>query len=137
MTAFTKQWLDAWNGHDIDKLVAFHNDNFGGTILSEDMDYRDTESVRKIAEHFLSAFPDLHFDLDEAVEHRDKIALLWVARGTHKGKYNNIPPTGKRLKIKGTTFFELQNGKIVKETFLWDGADLLRQMGLLPEVQFY
>jgi steroid delta-isomerase-like uncharacterized protein len=137
MTAFTKQWLDAWNGHDIEKLVAFHNHHFGGKIVSEDFDYNDTESVRRIATHFLSAFPDLHFDLDDTVEYQNKVALLWVANGTHKGKYNNIPPTGKKLQVKGTTFFELKDGKIIKETFLWDGADLLRQMGLLPEVQFY
>ena len=65
----------------------------------------------------------------------DKISMLWVGSGTHKGTYNHIPPTGKRLQVNGTSFLELKDGKIIRATFLWDGADMLRQMGLLPEVQ--
>jgi steroid delta-isomerase-like uncharacterized protein len=92
-------------------------------------------SFEEMTSRFLGAFPDLRFETLEMVEGDDKAAVLWVASGTHKGKYNNIPPTGKKIEVRGTSFFQMKNDKIVKTIFLWDGADMLRQMGLLPDVK--
>ncbi len=135
MSNFSSKWLEAWNQHDIKKLLAFYGDNFGSEVISEDYSYTDRHSFEEMAQRFFSAFPDLHFELKETVEQDNKVSILWVGNGTHKGSYNRIPPTGKRLEVNGTSFLELKDGKIIKATFLWDGADMLRQMGLLPEIQ--
>ena len=135
MSNFSQQWLNAWNCHDVEMLLTFYDKNFGSEIVSEDYSYHDHHSVEEMAQRFFNAFPDLHFELKETIEQGDKVSMLWVGSGTHKGTYNHIPPTGKRLEVNGTSFLELKNGKIIKATFLWDGADMLRQMGLLPEVQ--
>ncbi len=132
---FSQQWLNAWNSHDVEKILAFYDENFESDVVSEDYSYHDHRSVSEMAWRFFKAFPDLHFELKESLEQGDKISLLWVGTGTHKGTYNHIPPTGKRLQVNGTSFLEVKNGRITRATFLWDGADMLRQMGLLPEVQ--
>lgn len=135
MNAFVRQWFSAWNSHDPKRLLEFYDENFGSEVISEDYSYNEINSILEMAKRFFNAFPDLHFRLKEMVEGEDKISILWVATGTHKGTYNHIPATGKKLEVNGVSFFTLKNGKITKVTFLWDGADMLRQMGLLPEMQ--
>jgi steroid delta-isomerase-like uncharacterized protein len=135
MTDLIQNWLTAWNSHDTAKLLELYNESFGNEVVSENHSFHDSQSFIDMGQRIFRAFPDLFFDITESVEERDKIAILWLAHATHIGRYNNIPPTGKKLDISGTTFFELRNGKISKAVFLWDGADMLRQMGLLPELQ--
>ena len=135
MTGFVQDWLTAWNNHDTAKLLTLYNESFDNDVVSENHSFYDAGSFSRIGERIFSSFPDLRFDVVETVEQEDKAAILWLAHGTHKGRYNNIPATGKKLRVSGTTFFELQNGKVSKAVFLWDGAELLRQMGLLPELQ--
>jgi|ERR1043165_1307855 steroid delta-isomerase-like uncharacterized protein len=136
MSEFVKNWLTAWNDHDTDKLLGLYENDFGSTdFVSESRRVSDTGSFIHLGLQMFTAFPDLHFNVRQTVEENEKVAILWMARGTHQGRYNNIPPTGKKMQISGTSFFELKNGKITSAVFLWDGADVLRQMGLLPELQ--
>lgn len=135
MTTFIQNWLTAWNSHDTEKLLELYNQNFGNEVVSENHSFHDAQSFIAMGQRIFRAFPDLYFDITETVEEDEKVAILWVAHGTHKGKYDNIPATGKQLEVSGTTFFELRNGKVSKAVFLWDGAEMLRQMGLLPELQ--
>src|SRR4051812_33776073 len=133
-SAFSQQWLDAWNSHNIACLLALYDETFTTQVVSEDYSYHHHRAVEEMALRFFTAFPDIHFDLLETVEQEDKISMLWVATGTHKGAYLHIPPTGKTLQVNGASFLKLKDSKIIQTTFLWDGADMLRQMGLLPEV---
>jgi steroid delta-isomerase-like uncharacterized protein len=135
MASFTQEWIKACNTHEVEKLLSLYDKHSGGEVMSENYSFKNLQSFEELARRFYKAFPDLHFETLEKVEENDNVALLWVATGTHIGKYNNIPPTGKKLKVRGTSFFELKNGKIIKSMFLWDGADMLRQMGLLPDVK--
>ncbi|MCW5908065.1 MAG: ester cyclase [Chitinophagales bacterium] len=135
MTDFLHEWIEAWNSHNTEKLLELYGDNFGNEVISEDKAVYEPDSFREMGHRFFNAFPDLKFDVIETVGQNEKLAIFWTARGTHKGKYINIPPTGKKLEVCGTTFLELRNGKVSKARFLWDGADMLRQMGLLPEIK--
>lgn len=135
MTDFLHEWIEAWNSHNTDKLLELYGDSFGNEVISENKAVFEPDSLRQMGHRFFNAFPDLKFDVIETVGQNEKLAIFWTARGTHSGKYINIPPTGKKLEVCGTTFLELQNGKVSKARFLWDGADMLRQMGLLPEIK--
>jgi steroid delta-isomerase-like uncharacterized protein len=135
MATLTQSWIKAWNDHEVEKLLSLYDEHSDCEIISENYRFTDSRSFEEMVHRFLYAFPDLHFETLEKLEENDKVAMLWIARGTHRGKYINIPPTGKKLEVRGTAFFTLKNGKIVKTTFLWDGADMLRQMGLLPDVR--
>jgi predicted ester cyclase len=76
----------------------------------------------------------LHFELERCVAQRDCAAVFWQASGTHAGKVMNIPPTGRRVEMRGVSWLKMAGGKIVQGEQLWDVAGMLRAIGLLPDL---
>ena len=44
-----------------------------------------------------TAFPDIHYTLDDVIAEGDRVAVRWHWTGTHKAPFRAFPPTGKRL----------------------------------------
>ena len=80
----------------------------------------------------LSAFPDLQVTITEVVAEGDHVVIWYTARGTHKGEFEGIRPTGKRVNWFGSDLLRIAAGKIVEGRFLDDSLGLLRQLGAPP-----
>ncbi len=50
---------------------------------------------------------------------------------THIGEFLGMPPTGKRFIMPAVFFYQLENGKIVRERRIYDFTGLLVQIGVL------
>ena len=50
----------------------------------------------------------------------DRVAARVVMRGTHRGEFQGIGPTGKRVEVRAIDMFRVENGKIVEH---WGHAD--------------
>ena len=89
--------------------------------------------IRRLAERFRSAFPDLHFTIDWQLAEGDMVATHWTFCGTHRGTYTTpratVPPTGRRVTWRGAHTFRLAAGQIVQEWLTVDGMALLEQLG--------
>lgn len=59
-----------------------------------------------------AAFPDLGFEIEDAVADGRRVALRWRAEGTHDGDLRDLPATGRRVTFTGQTIYELRDGKI-------------------------
>jgi steroid delta-isomerase-like uncharacterized protein len=80
----------------------------------------------------LTAFPDLHFTIEDMVAEGDKVVVRWIVRGTHRGTFQDIPPTGKAVTLTGISLFRVANGRGVE---VWTDADylgMLQQLGVVP-----
>ena len=78
-----------------------------------------------------TAFPDLRISVEDQVAEGDKVVTRWRARGTHKGPFQGISPTGKRGEISGTIIDRIADGKIIE---CWSNSDdlgLLQQLGVV------
>ena len=131
---FATQFLEAWNAHDIGRLVALYAPAYEGMDVGDARPQRGLQGVRQTMARYLHAFPDLHFTEETTIVQGDRVALVWTARGTHQGKLMNIPPTGHPIEIRGASVFTLEGGKIKRATVIWDVAGFLRAIGLLPEL---
>ena len=60
------------------------------------------------------------------------VAARWSVRGTHRGDFQGIAPTGKQVNVSGTTVHHMVNGKIVETWLTFDTMDLLQQLGAVP-----
>ncbi len=87
-----------------------------------------------MAARYWRAFPDLQFLEEGSVAEGDKLALFWTIQGTHHGELMKIPPTGKRVNVRGVSLLTLESGKIRRALYLWDVAGFLRALGLLPDL---
>jgi len=81
---------------------------------------------------FFTAFPDIHITIEDMVAEGDKVAVLMTSRGTHKGEYMGIPPTGNRIEMRNTCIIRIANGKLAEWWGTLDGLRMMQQLGVIP-----
>jgi ketosteroid isomerase-like protein len=85
---FATDWIDAWNAHDLDAIVAHYAEDVSFVspfvaALTGDESAR-IEGRAALREYFrlgLEAYPDLHFDLFTALPGASSIALHYRSVG--------------------------------------------------------
>jgi predicted ester cyclase len=80
----------------------------------------------------LTAFPDLHFTVEDMIAEGDKVVARHAGSGTQQGVFLGIPPTGKHVTVTGIDIMRITGGKFVEH---WDAVDnlgLLQQLGVVP-----
>jgi steroid delta-isomerase-like uncharacterized protein len=101
------------NGHDLaalDELVA-------------------DETLKQRVRLFLEAFPDLQVTPNLVVANGELVAVNLVARGTHEGTFQGVPPTGRRWAATCSAFYRVENGRIADAWINWDLLGILDQLG--------
>jgi steroid delta-isomerase-like uncharacterized protein len=127
-TIFTSLLTEAFNKGNLailDELVAPNHVNHTDNI-------RGPEEYKQFITMFRTAFPDLHFTIEDQLAEGDKALHRWVATGTHQGELMGIPPTGKQIRITGMFVGRIVDGKIVEEWGNWDKLGMLQQLGAIP-----
>lgn len=79
-----------------------------------------------------TAFPDLSVSPDTVVADDESIAFAYTLAGTHNGPLMGIPPTGKKVKIRGLQISKFRDGKMVERWGSSDELGLLSQLGVGP-----
>ena len=79
-----------------------------------------------------TAFPDLSVTPETVVQDEDTIAFAYTLTGTHTGPLGKIPPSGKKVKIRGMQISKFKDGKMVERCGSSDEKTLLKQIGALP-----
>jgi len=78
-----------------------------------------------------AAFPDWHLTVEDMIADGDRVAFRATIRGTHKGAFQNIAPTGKQVTVSALDIVRIENGKFIEH---WGGPDLLNLMQQLGAV---
>jgi len=124
----------AWNSHDMERVLTFYSPDYVGSDVGQADLLRGRANLRAILEMYWRAFPDLRFAVTNTVVQDSRVAVVWVAEGTHQGPIMNIPPTGRKVEVRGVSVIDVKDGLIVRGQYIWDLAGMLRNMGLLPEL---
>ncbi len=77
-------------------------------------------------------FPDYDITPEDIVAEGDKVVKRWVFQGTHSGEFAGIPPTGKRVTMRGITLYRLAQGRVSEMYWNYDVFGLLQQLGAIP-----
>lgn len=91
---------------------------------------RGVAAWKEVLSGVLTAFPDMHFVIDDQIATGDKVAMRWHARGTHRGPLGPVPPTGRNIAIDGVIFDHVVDGRVVERWEQWDESVMLQQLGL-------
>jgi len=87
---------------------------------------------REVIVGLRSAFPDIHYTIDDLVAENGKVAVRWHWSGTHQAAFRGHPATHKAVSNTGAGIFRLQSGKIVAATLETDRLGFLQQVGAVP-----
>ena len=92
------------------------------------------EAFKQFLSMWITAFPDLHFTVDDIIAEGDAVVVRHTARGTHQGELMGIAPTGKEVTSTGIVICHIVNGKAVAEWMNADTLGLLQQIGVIPSM---
>lgn len=90
---------------------------------------RGTEQLKQRVTLFRTAFPDIHFSMDEMIGEGDSVVVRYTYRGTHRGIFAGVEPSGRSIAITGILIAHLTNGRIQDAWSAFDSAELMRQIG--------
>jgi steroid delta-isomerase-like uncharacterized protein len=92
----------------------------------------NSEAFKQLFAGLLSAFPDLAVTNEDLIAEGDKVAGRWITRGTHQGKLQGIPPTGKQVTITSMDINRITGGKIAERWHEYDALGMMQQLGVMP-----
>jgi steroid delta-isomerase-like uncharacterized protein len=122
-------YLECCNEHDFDRMASFYTSTiYTSTIKVNDVPMDPAAVAAQFAPLF-SAFPDWHWEIRNLVVDCDYIAVHFTVTGTHRGAFQGIEATGRRVTISEFTFYRLEDGKFAE---VWDHTDMdavMRQIG--------
>ncbi len=93
------------------------------------------EEHKELWQAFITAFPDLAHTIDEIIAEGDIVSTRETVRGTHKGEFQGIPPTGKQFAMSAICLWRFKDGKLVEYRADGDMLGMMMQLGmeLLPK----
>ena len=77
-----------------------------------------------------AAFPDIRWDIAEMVASGDTVMARFMVRGTHKGEYQGLPPTGNMFETGGVWTASIKDGKLVEVREEADVLGWMQQLGM-------
>lgn len=88
--------------------------------------------LKEIIAMMRSAFPDIHWIIEEVIEEDEKIVSRFTWTGTHKGTFLGIPATDRSVRVTGVVIDRVVDGKMTDSRILMDNLGLMHQLGILP-----
>lgn len=81
-----------------------------------------------------TAFPDLHFTVEDLIAEGDRVVARYTGQGTHQGDLMGIPPTGKQVTVSNILITRIANDKVVEQWLNYDALGMLQQLGVIPSM---
>jgi len=127
--ALVRRWIEeGFNRQNlavVDELIAEQFSVNGQTI--------GRDGLRMSMSRHLMGFPDLRVTIDDILAEGSKVGVWYTAEGTHRGEFEGIPATGKRVKWSGFDLLTVEHGKITQARFISDFFGLMMQLGAKPQ----
>jgi steroid delta-isomerase-like uncharacterized protein len=129
----TADYVGAWNAHDPDAVAAF----FAPSAIYDDRGASELvtgrPAIRAHVDAVMTGFPDLRFEITRVAHGDGFSAGEWRARMTHGGRFLGLAATGRRAESAGVDVATLDAGGLITHLVsYYDGAALMRDLGLLP-----
>lgn len=122
-TTFEEGWNQE-NFEPVEKVLVepfdFHVGNTTRTMR--------VDELRNIVRRWHVGFPDLLFDVHAVVASGEHAAAHATLRGTHRGVWRDLEPTGRSISVEHMFFFRFEDSRIVEVWELLDRSELLRQL---------
>lgn len=138
MRAVSETLFQVWNTHDVEGILEHLTDDVVWAEPTLEEPARGKEAVAADLKDTFTAFPDLRlledFQLFPSVEQQASVAT-WTLMATMTGpsQVAGVPPTGKSVRISGTTISRFRDGLISEYTTHYDSLNFMQQVGLLPK----
>jgi len=105
--------VEVVNTGDVDRVADFVSSD----CVETDGKVRVVSGIDGMADHIRgvrSTYPDLELTVERQIAEDDWVATQITARGTHRGEWLGIRPTGRQLVFTGVNVDKVGDGRIVE-----------------------
>lgn len=119
-----------WAARDPQALAATHT--VDGTVKSPTGGVLTGRSeIERVYRIWLTAFPDISWQVQDIVIDNDRVAVVAKLVGTHAGEFFGIPPAGRHVEVEVALLITVADGLVATERRIYDFTGLLVQTGVL------
>jgi steroid delta-isomerase-like uncharacterized protein len=93
---------------------------------------RGPEAMRQLITRLITAFPYMHYTVEELIAEGDTVAIRVTVSATHLGPFQGIPPTGRSFRQAQMHFIRFRDGKVVEHRAVRDDLGMMQQLGVIP-----
>ena len=94
--------------------------------------YVSDPELKHHIELFEDAFPGYEVVAEDMIAEDGKVAVRATFRGTHRGEFFGIAPTGTTVSISLMLIYRIENDKIVEHWMNADQLSMMQQLGAVP-----
>ena len=125
-----RRWFQqVWNEKRpsaIDEM--FHAEGKSRGFPEPDSVLEGPPGFKAVHERFCGAFPDLTISIEDVISEGDRVAVRWRFEGTHQGDSLGFPPTGKKVRMIGSSFVRIKDGRLVEGWNYMDMQAILQKL---------
>jgi steroid delta-isomerase-like uncharacterized protein len=131
----SQRYTEAANSHDTEAIGALFSER--GVVNDPSGELKGREAIVQHWREMFEAFPDLEARDELTAEAGDAAINEWVFVGTNSGPMKTpegtIPPTGKRVTLRGCDVVTVRDGCIESHRIYYDQVAMMSQLGLVFE----
>jgi steroid delta-isomerase-like uncharacterized protein len=131
-----ERYVELYNAGDLDAVMDLYAED--AVQIMPEGTFEGRSAIRERLARDLVACPDIAWSVLSFVEQGDAFADEWSFVATHTGPFqlpdgSELPPTDRRIKLRGMELVEVRDGKIVVDNLYYDNMAVMTQLGLIPE----
>ena len=126
-----RQFFELLGRHDTERMEQLLVSSTQYSFHSSGMPHMNWNGHKQLLATITRAFPDLHHDIKDMVAEGDKVAVRHIVTGTHKGEFQGIPPSGRKLSLDEMAFLTIIDGRITEGWITSDTMSFMQQIGAI------
>ena len=126
--AITDQVLKIWNEGDLAKADELYGPEYVRHHPTPSVN-ASLDDLKNMVISLRTSFPDCTFTFDDILVKGDKIVTFATFSGTNTGPLDDLPTTGKKVRVSGVYIYYIVNGKIAEEWTFFNLLDYYQQLG--------
>lgn len=91
------------------------------------------EGFRTFWHTLTTAFPDAQIAPATLAADDEQVCVVYTLTGTHRGDFQGVAPTGRRIEVRGIQVGRFRDGKIVERWGSSDELGIMTQLGAQPD----
>ena len=88
------------------------------------------DGIRRLFQMLRTAFPDFNIPIEDLLNDGDKVIARVTLRGTHRGEFLGLPPSGRSIAYEAIDISRIVDGRMVEHWGIPDYLTLFRQLGI-------
>ncbi len=132
--ATLRRCLNAANSGDLELMAKTFDEVFTPDVhIRTPLPLKTTgrEAIKEVFTTLMAAYPDLHVEVEDAIEEGDKVVARNTVSGTHRGEFMGLAPTGRKVSYNEIFIFRFAGDRIAETWGVVDVLAQLRQLGVM------